>query len=558
MGSAVFFLASMNGIKGGVHMNKLRIVGVFIGVVLLFVMWGISLQEQEYRLTLAQSVTVVAAEGERVLGTLADDTTIWLDEACDDDWCYITWGETAAKFQASDNIGSLEKVSEREAVQDVGAQPLRVAKEAPVFQDKDEKSKQLATLKANERYVARSMDGKWAKVIMPNGEGYVPLTYTLTEAKSVLHEAIEAVKETPLYQFDSAQRRHVIGTLRAKEPVELIGTTRYYYIVSFGQGEAYVAREDAEEIGEVEVRDITLVKEVVGSFMLTTSTPVYVDVNVESDVLAILEPSMRYTTIGYWKDWAIVRIGGRIGFVEQQRNEQQKGIAVLHYEHVLPKEVASNFKSSHTIVTEEQFKQQMEYLASQGYTTITKENLANYIKGSFVVPQKAVLITFDGGLLSARKFAYPILKEHGFKAVQHVIASRVTRETGEQTFDETKEQYITVADINKTSDVFDHEAQTFNLHQLIGKKSILVQADVGVVKDDLRQLVKALGTVTSFAYPFGQYSEEVIDALDEYGFTMAFTQQPEHVVIGYNAMTLPRYSVTQNTTLEQFRKMLGE
>lgn len=536
-------------------MNRMRIVGVLIVVVLLFVMWGTSLQKHEQRLTLTEDVTVVAADDGRKLGTLTNGTTIWIDN-CDKKWCYMTWGEAAAKLTAAS--GTIEKVKEREDAYDASAQPLHIVHEASVFTKKDEASDVLATLAAGETYVAQSIDERWAKVAMPNGEGYVALTHTLVKKETRVNDAIETTVDAPIYQFDSAERRYQIGTLRAYEPVEIIGTTRYYYIVSFGEGQAYVEREHANETTAKDFEDVHLQATAMGSFMLQTSTPVYVSTESDADVLAILEPNMRYSTIGQWGKWAIVRIGGRIGYIEQNVEAQPAGVAVLHYEHVLPANVAKNIETNHTVVTEEQFEQQMAYLAAQGYTTITKENLAAYIAGSFVLPEKAVLITFDGGLLSAKEFAYPILAEHRFKAVQHVIAGRVTRESGTQSFNEDSEQYVTVAEMNATSDVFDHEAQTFNMHQLVGKKSVLVEADVNVVKDDLRQLVKALGTVTSFAYPFGQYSDDVIDALKEYGFTMAFTNEAAHVTIGADAMKLPRYTITEDTTMKQFEKLLRQ
>lgn len=537
-------------------MNKMRIVSVFIVLVLLFVLWGASLQKHAQRLTLEQTVTVVAAADERPLGTLASNTTIWLDEECDDEWCYITWGKTAAKFEAATANGTVKSFKEREELPAVGSEALQVVTEAPVYATKDEDGVVIATLQASEVFTARSIGDKWASVVMPNGEGYVALTHTLTASTITLGDAVSAVKDIPIYQFDSAERRYEIGTLRANEPVEVIDTTRYYYIISFGHGEAYIAREHVEGATNDDVENIHLANRAVGSVVPAENLPVYTSMSRDANVLAILEPGLTYSTIGQWENWSIIRIGGRVGYVEQQ--QQQSGIAVLHYEHVLPADVAKDYESSHIIVTEEQFEEQMNYLAAQGYTTISKSNLLDYVNGRFVLPNKAVLITFDGGLLSAKEFAYPILQQRDFQAVQHVIASRVTRQTGEQQFDEQQEQYITVADFKSMADVFDHEAQTFNMHSLIGDESMLVAVDEHVMRDDFRQMVKALGTVTSFAYPFGQYSDDVIAALKEYGFTMAFTQQEGHVTIGADALTLPRYSITTATTMKQFKKIFEQ
>lgn len=539
-------------------MKRNVMIGVLIAIVVAFVIWGISLQQQQQRLVLQQEVIVVASSDEQqVLGTLSKGTSLWLDKECDEQWCHVQWGDEAAKFKMPTKF-SIDKEKERgKDSTPPTEQQLQIASDAKIYHEQSDDAKIIAVITANQEFPAFSVNDDWATVNMPNGIGYIQMDTTMTTVDKNLYDAVEAVQDTPLYQFDNLERRSQIGTLHAGEPVEVIDTTRYYYIIQFGNGEAFVAREHVQPTTNASVKELVLKSEATGTLMSDEPIVVHTQMDNDANVMAILEPNMRYVSVGQWREWSVIRIGGRVGYVQQQPS--QDGIAVLHYEHVLPEEDVKKFpQTAHTIVTQQQFKAQMAFLAAEGYDTISKENLLSYIQGSYVLPQKAVLITFDGGLLSSKEYAYPILKERGFQAVQHVIAGRLTRAEGQQVFNAKKEQFLTTAEMKMLQDVFDMEAQTFNLVSLHDKLSILVQVNPDVVRDDFRQMVDTLGTVTSFAYPYGQYSEAVIDVLHQYGFMMGFTQQAADVTVNSSIMTLPRYTITQETTQEQFEKIVGQ
>ena len=88
-----------------------------------------------------------------------------------------------------------------------------------------------------------------------------------------------------------------------------------------------------------------------------------------------------------------------------------EGLPVLVYHQILPRELMRTMDST---ISLEAFEQQMGYLADQHFETLTAHQLYDYLEGRLVVPSKAVLITFDDGLLSTKEYAYPILKQYGF------------------------------------------------------------------------------------------------------------------------------------------------
>lgn len=68
-----------------------------------------------------------------------------------------------------------------------------------------------------------------------------------------------------------------------------------------------------------------------------------------------------------------------------------KGIPVLCY-HAM-----GDDKTNTLYVSEEKFKEQMDYLKNNGYFTLNIKEFQDYILNNKPVPEKSVLITFDDG-----------------------------------------------------------------------------------------------------------------------------------------------------------------
>lgn len=89
-------------------------------------------------------------------------------------------------------------------------------------------------------------------------------------------------------------------------------------------------------------------------------------------------------------------------------------VPVLMYHHVSP-------NPGLVTVSPDTFAAQMEYLATRGYTTLSAEVFAAFLRGECEVPEKSVLITFDDGYLDNYVHAYPILQKFSLHAVLFVV-----------------------------------------------------------------------------------------------------------------------------------------
>ena len=94
----------------------------------------------------------------------------------------------------------------------------------------------------------------------------------------------------------------------------------------------------------------------------------------------------------------------------------KKGLVVLMYHHIYKYDNTCDL-AKELYVEPEIFSKQMSFLLKHKYTPITLEELSkSYKDGSFKLPKKPVLITFDDGWLDNYTKAFPILKEKNIKA----------------------------------------------------------------------------------------------------------------------------------------------
>ncbi|WKU20359.1 polysaccharide deacetylase family protein [Advenella alkanexedens] len=96
-------------------------------------------------------------------------------------------------------------------------------------------------------------------------------------------------------------------------------------------------------------------------------------------------------------------------------SKNARSVPVLMYHHITP-------SSGQITTSPENFDSQMAALVANGYTSLTADQFAGYLKGE-AVPEKSVLITFDDGYLDNYVYAHPILQKHGMHAVMFLVTN---------------------------------------------------------------------------------------------------------------------------------------
>ncbi|WP_019553405.1 polysaccharide deacetylase family protein [Propionispira raffinosivorans] len=209
----------------------------------------------------------------------------------------------------------------------------------------------------------------------------------------------------------------------------------------------------------------------------------------------------------------------------------QQGIPVLNYHQI------NNQDHNALTLSTTEFAAQMKDLAEEGYTTITPDQLLDYLQQGMTLPEKPVLITFDDGYKDNYFNAYPILKQYKFNATIFLISSLVN-----------KDHYLSWQEIQemKNNNIL-FEGHTFShphLNQVKDEK--ILQQELLDSKEDLE---KNLGyKIDCLAYPYGDYDQHVISMVQKYGYRAAFTVHLGSDMDKDNPYTLNRVPIFQSQT----------
>jgi peptidoglycan/xylan/chitin deacetylase (PgdA/CDA1 family) len=101
----------------------------------------------------------------------------------------------------------------------------------------------------------------------------------------------------------------------------------------------------------------------------------------------------------------------------QKTESFASSVPVVMYHHVSP-------SGGPLTISPENFESQMNWLASNGYVTLTADEFALFLCGA-PMPDRSVLLTFDDGYLDNYVHAHPILMRYGLNALMFLVTGRV-------------------------------------------------------------------------------------------------------------------------------------
>lgn len=210
-------------------------------------------------------------------------------------------------------------------------------------------------------------------------------------------------------------------------------------------------------------------------------------------------------------------------------------------------------KSSH-VTPESVLKQHLQIIKDSGYEVIPLAQLLDALKTGAPLPPKAAVLTIDNGFNNALKIAKPNFDEFGYPWTFFVFTKLVSTGATGATWDEL---LVDIQDSN-----FDVQSQTKNHNFLTRRKgrddkhyTEFLQKELEDSKNTIEQRLNQ--PVTSLAYPFGNYNDEIIAKAQGYGYEAMFTIVPQFVDFSKGPAgmtTIPRFIVTKESAgyLESF------
>ena len=183
------------------------------------------------------------------------------------------------------------------------------------------------------------------------------------------------------------------------------------------------------------------------------------------------------------------------------------------------------------VVPPEDFAAQLDYLAAEGYTTITPQDYARARKGKQQLPDKPIILTFDDGYEDNWRVVLPMLEERGMKAVFYMVTNSIGQ-PGYLTWD----------------NLFDMERRGMEIGSHTANHLPLTTLSPEKQREELRlsKLMlewKGMKTIYSFSYPNGAYDDGIVAMLAEEEYLTAVTGEAGLNTLETNPYLLRRVNI---------------
>ena len=258
--------------------------------------------------------------------------------------------------------------------------------------------------------------------------------------------------------------------------------------------------------------------------------------------------------------------------LEEDQNAPQ--FTVLNFHHFGEVEAYPTIENITT--SPKRFRELLEALKKEGYTTITQEQVQNYFKNEEMIPKKSILLTIDDGYESVYEHAFPVLKELEMTATLYPIIADI--ELG-QRFGVPMLKWEQLKEMAE-SGVMVIGNHTYDLHwrvnNEIGSEALLWRFKANGIrmngaeqkaafKSDFLKAEKVykektgLDMAKTFSFPYGAYDKLTLVILKELGYKTAYTTE-----IGYNQLgdkandllQLKRIGIDNDVSGEQLIRLL--
>lgn len=238
------------------------------------------------------------------------------------------------------------------------------------------------------------------------------------------------------------------------------------------------------------------------------------------------------------------------GIITQNELQTSLKLPILIYHHIgiLPQGADSVRKD--LTVSPENFEIQIAWLKSQGFHTISLNNLLDYKIGKFVLPEKPIILTFDDGYDDALENASAILAKYGFKGSFGIITQFPGIKSGTNSY--ATWQQIKLAEkrgmefVSHTQDHFDGTSPKYS--------EGFILRNLSDSRKDLKTNLNIDNKI--LIYPFGRFNDRYIELAKQAGFEMGITTKESKLIFLDNLMEIPRIRVSPSQNLEQFKEMI--
>ncbi|MDF2668298.1 MAG: polysaccharide deacetylase family protein [Paenibacillus sp.] len=195
---------------------------------------------------------------------------------------------------------------------------------------------------------------------------------------------------------------------------------------------------------------------------------------------------------------------------------------------------------NNAVLSPKNLEDQMNYLAKEGYTTLSMRQFIDIWEGRLEAPSKSVLLTFDDGYADNHQAALPILKKHNFKAVLFMSPGSVG--------DGWYVDWTQAKELHEAGWDIQPHGMT---HPYLNKLS--VEKQKAEIEEAARLIEENLGIrAEMFCYPYGVYNKDTLKILTDNRYKIAFTIDQGVAETTQNPLTLKRLFIGGSDSLPTF------
>ncbi len=184
----------------------------------------------------------------------------------------------------------------------------------------------------------------------------------------------------------------------------------------------------------------------------------------------------------------------------------------------------------------DQFKEHIQELQNGQYTVLPLNEIVDRLAKGENLPDRTVALTIDDAYSSVYEVAWPMLRAANLPFTVFVAVEGVDKQfPGYMTWDQIRELRDAGVHIG-------HHTYSHGLLPLMSSEEI--EANINLASERYQA---ELGFVPAiFAYPYGEYGNDVKAVIRKIGFKAAFGQQSGVFYSGHDRLELPRFAMSEN------------
>ncbi|MGE5335882.1 MAG: glycosyltransferase [Nitrososphaerota archaeon] len=224
-----------------------------------------------------------------------------------------------------------------------------------------------------------------------------------------------------------------------------------------------------------------------------------------------------------------------------------RGVPVLMYHAFGERDEGDRF-----VVSRRAFARQLRLLRLLGYRGVEFGELVADLRAGRLPPRRAVAITIDDGYRDNLELAAPLLRRHGFPATVFVVTGRLggVNDWSADGALHRRPMLEWEGAEGLERDGIRLGAHTRTHPALPGLPVERLDEELAGSREDLEaRLGRPVG---SFAYPYGELDDEVVEAARRAGFAAACTVEPRLARLDEDPLRVPRVEVRAGDSLRRF------